>query len=238
MRSTLTALTLATSFPAFAEAEGRSVFAEVGFSTALHDRGEQLSAETLELLAGLEQSISFGAVYATMYRIQPLDGAASPFTEETDYSVGLVVDDSAYSLDLSANWLTYPGSGDDSSLELVAALDLHVWAKPHIMMFHDVHTDDAGVEVSVGPDWEFAEWKTLIRARLGSVRLGDGSPGRTYAGLEFSAERALSKSSDLGVFVAYDASSRKTLSAETRAGEITGFRSRGIAAGVSVSTRH
>lgn len=238
MRSTVTALTLATSFPAFAEAEGRSVFAEAGFSSALHDRGEQLSAETLELLVGLEQSTAFGAVYATMYRIQPQDGSASPFNEETDYSVGLVVDDSAYSLDLSANWLTYPGSSDDSSLELVAALDLHVWAKPLIMMFHDVHTDDAGVEVSAGPDWEFAEWKTHIRARLGSVRLGDESPGRTYAGLEFSAERALSSSSDLSVFVSYDVSSRETLSAETRAGEITRLRQQGVAAGVSVATRH
>lgn len=212
--------------------------AEAGFASALHDRGEQLSAETLELLAGLEQSTAFGAVYATIYRIQPLDGAASPFSEETDYSVGLFVDESGYSLDLSANWLTYPGSSDDSSLELVAALDLHVWAKPHIMMFHDVHTDDAGVEVSAGPDWEFAEWKTHIRARLGSVRLGDGSPGRTYAGLEFSAERALSRSSDLSVFVSYDVSSRETLSAEIRAGEITRLRQQGVAAGVSVATRH
>ncbi|MEH6744123.1 hypothetical protein [Hyphomonas sp.] len=238
MRSAVTAVAIATGFSSFAEAQGGSVFADATVSTSLQDRGAQLSRETLELLAGIERPTSFGTAYAAVYRIEPLGTSRSVFSPETDYSLGFVLEGKRYTADLSANWLTYPGTSEDSTLELVAAIELDLWGMPHIIAFGDMHTDDKGLEVSAGPSRKIGDWSIQARARTGLVGMGDGSPTRTYAGLEASARRILSDRIEFGLIAAFDISDQDTLSADIRSGEITAMGQQGLSAGAFLSFAH
>ena len=235
MRSALTAAAIATSVAPVAEAQSRSVFGEARMSSSLHDRGEQLSAETLELLLGLEQSTAFGAVYTSIYRIEPIGPTAGAFASETDYSIGVIVEEDTFSADLSANWLTYPGSEDGSTLELALSIDIVGTLSPNLSAFYDAHTSDKGFEVSAGPSIEMGAWTTNLRGRAGMASIGDGSPNRSYAGIEVSSSRAVADNWEFGVHASIDAANRETFSASIRQGEIVSLEHQGVSAGISLS---
>jgi len=235
MRSALTAAALATSTAPMAEAQSRTVFGETRVSTSLHDRGEQLSAETLELMLGVEQSTSLGTAYATVYRIEPIGPSRQAFSSETDYSIGLIVEAERFSADVSANYLTYPGSDDEPSLELAASIDVDLIFDPNISLFHDAHTSDSGVQVSAGPSRQLGGWDASARVLAGLVSLGDGSPNRTYGGVQVSGTRQLTRNLALGMHASIDTADRNTLSADVRRGHIQSMKRHGLSAGISLS---
>ena len=204
-------------------------------SSALFDRGEQIGGETVEFGATVTTSLSGASIYGSFYRLLPAGSDQEAFPDEADYSVGVIFEGDAIAADLSANWLTYPGEDDEASLELVGNFDFNAPLAPRIIGFYDADFGDWGLEALVQPSWESGDWTLYALGRTGFVEPGDGSAGRSYAGIELGASRPLSGNIELGAFIRAEAADEDSYASETNKGVITHARGNGMAIGLSLS---
>ncbi|MCR9194496.1 MAG: hypothetical protein NXH88_07175 [Hyphomonas sp.] len=119
--TSLSVLISVTAFAGCAEAvanEALELEVSAGVSTLLIDRGESLATTNNELGLTISRKTSVGDVYASLYRITPLGGDARAFDEEVDYTIGFRGAFADVEYDLSANYLTFPGSAEETSLEI------------------------------------------------------------------------------------------------------------------------
>ncbi len=220
--------------PLVVHAEGAQFLAESVMSSAVMDRGEQISGLSLEMAAAVELPAGDSLFYGAVYRRAMLDDKAV-FEDEADYSVGMIWAGAGYVVDVSANWLTYPGEVSRDSLEFDLAVELDMPMSPTFLGFYDVHTEDYGVEVSGGPEWGVGRWSYYAIGRGGSVVPGDGSKHRTYAGLEFGTGYAVTQTAELGAFLRWDYADKDSFVDDVNnTGAATVSRS-GIAAGIALS---
>ncbi|MCA8900430.1 MAG: hypothetical protein KDA53_04210 [Hyphomonas sp.] len=235
MRSALAATTAFTCLPAEAEAHKPHVFAEASVSSAVLDRGEQIGAETLELAAGFEMPAGGVDLFASVYRLTPLGAGHAAFDEEVDYTLGMVRVSRGYTVSVAASWLTYPGEGEDPSLEWSGEVIFDLPLGPTVAGFYDADSGDRGAEFLAGPEWTAGDWTLFATGRVGLVSPGDGSADRSYAGLEASAIRPVSEAAELALFVRADAADEDSFAGRIEAGEVHGYRATGIAAGIGLS---
>ncbi|HRJ00329.1 MAG TPA: hypothetical protein PKV67_06100 [Hyphomonas sp.] len=238
MRSILVAATAVALLPMTAEASGTSFFADAAVSTALIDRGEHLALDVLEATIGAEADVRGVTVYGAVYRILPFGNAQGEFDDEADYTLGVAWEGAGYSADLSANWLTYPGAGSEASLELAATVALDAAFAPTLAGFYDADLQDWGLEVSAGPEWEVGDWTLYTLGRAGFVQLGDGSPSRSYGGVEIGAARALSELATLGLYARGEVADEDSFVRKTSGGTVTEMSNSGFSAGIVLSIAH
>lgn len=141
-----------TSFAALAgHADGVFLGLEAGVSSAVHDRGEQLGAETFDFGLGAGFATSENSeVYASVFRLMPVGPDQDMFDDEFDYSVGYVWSGDTVSIDLSANLLTFPGEETDTSLELMGVVAFDAPLAPELVTFYDTQLEDFGAELILG----------------------------------------------------------------------------------------
>lgn len=191
---------VATSLPMKAGAEDHSLFADLTVSSGLIDRGELLAQGVMELSAGASASVGAFELYASGTRILPFGEAQAAFDDEMDYTAGVIWLRPGYSVDVSANLLTYPGEGEGQSLELAATVSTELPYRPALSAFHDADLGDWGLEASAGPEWEIGDWSVYALGRAGFVQFGDGSAARSYGGVEAGASRRLSGAVTFGIY--------------------------------------
>lgn len=229
-------LCLTPSLPAAAQEV--TIGADIAVASALFDRGEQISGPAVE--AGLAVATGFGGgeLYGAIYRLTPVGSDQAAFADEFDYTIGYAWDADGYSADISANWLTFPGSSDEASLELAGELALDAALSPTLIGFYDVDLEDMGLELTMGPSWENGPWSGYALGRLGFVDPGDGSDGRNYYGVETGVSRPVSDSIEIGGFARYERSDQDTFADDIANGSIVSFRDDGISVGIYLSVSH
>ncbi|KCZ94100.1 hypothetical protein [Hyphomonas johnsonii] len=235
MRAIIAATTAITCLPFAADAESKRFFFDAATSSALLDRGEQIGGHTAEFFAGAEAAAGDLLLYATVYRLLPVGPDRAAFDNETDYSVGAIREGQGYVVDVSANWLTYPGEQEASSLELAASISLDLPFAPGMAAFRDTHTDDWGLEVFGGPQWERDAWSWYVLGRVGFVTPGDGSASRSYTGVETGAVRMLTDEVALGFQLRAEAADEDSFADTIGANGVTAWRNTGTSFGVSLS---
>lgn len=234
-RTLLSATTLAMSASLAAEATETRVFVDLAAVSALHDRGEQIGREVLEFGAGVEIDVDEASVYGAFYRLMPVGEDQAAFDDEAGFTLGVAWHRHAYSADISASQLTYPGEAADASLELAGALSFHVPFAPTLIGFYDLEFEDWGLELEAGPDWEAGDWTVYALGRAGFVEPGDGSARRSYAGIELGALRPVSERVEFGLFARADAADEDSFAHHFDGGEVTAFRNSGLAAGIRLA---
>lgn len=237
-RTLLSATTLMACPPLISEAGEKRLFMDVAAVSALHDRGEQIGREVLEFGAGVEVDVQEATVYGAFYRLLPVGAEQEAFDDEADFTLGVAWAGRGYSADVSANWLTFPGEEADSSLELAAAVTLEAPFAPTLIGFYDADIEDWGLEIAAGPEWEAGDWTVYALGRAGFVHPGDGSAHRSYGGVEVGASRPVSEFVEFGFFARADAADEDAFARRIDGGEVTAFRTSGVAAGISFSISH
>lgn len=238
MRTLIAASTALTCIASEACAREHHVFADVAVSTAVIDRGEQLAAGNTEITIGVESDAGPATLYGVIYRRTPIGNAHSAFDEEVDYAAGAVWAGEGVELDVSAAWLTFPGSQGSASLELAAAVTLDNPARPTLAGFYDVDTEHWGLEVLAGPEWNAGDWTLYALGRAGFVCRCDGPDARSYGGVEVGAFRQVSRYAQLGIYGRAELADRKSFVRRTGNGTVEAFRSSGTALGVILSLAH
>lgn len=236
-RTLVSATALITSAPLAAEASEKRIFIDLAAVSALHDRGEQIGAEVLELSAGVEVDVQDASVYGAIYRLLPVGANQAAFDDEADFTLGVAWHKPAYSVDVSANLLTYPGEASESSVEIAGAVSFHAPFAPTAIGFYDTEFEDWGLELTAGPEWEAEGWTMYALGRAGFVQPGDGSANRSYAGIELGAVRPISERAEVGFFARADAADEDSFARDFASGEIDTFRSSGISAGIGLAIR-
>ena len=219
-----------------AQAEGTSVEVGTAFSTLLIDRGESLATINNEFTATIAQDTSVGSVYAALYRISPFGGEARAFDEEVDYTLGFASEAAGVAYDFSANYLTYPGSAEEASLELAAAFDWDHALHPGLAAFYDVDLDLHGAEVFIAPDRAFGDWTGALVLRGGYV--GSSAGDYSYAGLEAILGRSLTEAVSFERFVRVEAADEDTFASDVDGGVVTDMSSEGAGLGFRLVARH
>jgi hypothetical protein len=237
-RTLLSATALFMSTSLLAEASEKRIFVDLAAASALHDRGEQIGREVLEIGAGVEVEVQEATVYGAFYRLLPVGAEQEAFDDEAGVTLGLAWHRHTYSADIAASHLTYPGEAADSSLELAGALSFHMPFAPTLTGFYDMDFEDWGLELAAGPDWELGEWTVYALGRAGFVHPGDGSADRSYAGIELGAARPVSERVEFGLFARADTADEDSFAHDFEGGEIDTFRNSGVAAGISLSISH
>lgn len=232
---TLAALTtsLAASMPA--TAQEIDIIAEVAAASALFDRGEQISGPAVETTLAAATGLAAGEIYGAVYRLTPVGSDQAAFADEFDYTIGYAWAADGYFADISANWLTFPGSSDEASLELAGELALDAALSPTLIGFYDVDLEDMGLELSMGPSWNAGAWSGYAIGRLGVVDPGDGSDGRTYYGLEAGLNRPVNDSIEIGGFARYERSDQETFADDIARSNIVSLRDDGLSVGLYLS---
>lgn len=216
-------------------AEGPSFLIETIMSSAVLDRGEQIGNGAVELAAVIELPTDNTLFYGAVYRRVLLDDDEHGFEDEADYTLGVVWEGEGYTMDVSANWLTYPGHSSEHSLELGASVVLDAFLSPGATGFFDVHTEDWGVEISAGPEWSEGRWSYYAIGRGGVVVPGDGSAQRSYVGLEFVTGYAVTHRAEVAAFLRVETSNKHSFfDYIDNTGSVRSSQS-GIATGVALS---
>lgn len=229
---------LMVAIPLTAEAGETELIVDVAAASALHDRGEQIAREALLAGAGIEVEVQDATVYGSVYRLLPAGGQQEAFDDEAGYTLGTAWGKEAYSADISATLLTYPGEETESSLELVGALSLHTIFAPTLIGFYDADFSDWGLELAGGPEWEAGAWTIYALGRAGFVQPGDDSAHRSYAGVEWGAVRPVSDSVEFSLFARSDIADEESFVDRLQGGEITSLRNSGVAAGINLAISH
>ena len=227
MRFACLTLSLLLAGAAAANAEGPTLTLDAGMSSLLIDRGEQLAGPNLELAASAE----FGGLFASMYRITPIGDDNEVFAEGVDYTIGYGFETDELAVVLAANWLTFPGSAGEATLELDAEVVLDTVWSPGVYAWTAPEFGDSGLEVFGGPKTDFGPGTVYGLGRAGAVFLDDGED-YTYFGLEAGALHPLGDAAEIAGFVRYEASSEDLFVDAIRDGEIETVRSDGVAVGV------
>ena len=221
--------------PAVEAAAEVSYVAEAVVSSMVIDRGEQIGGQTFEAVLGIEKTLGTGVAYAALYRLTPFGGDQEAFADEFDYTLGYVWEGNGYIADVSANWLTYPGIGDEPSLELFAEVTLETQFAPTLAGFYDADFEDFGLEVSAGPEWESADWTYFLIGRLGFVQPGDGSANRSYGGVELGAITPVGDHAEFLAFTRYEVADEESFAEDISGGVITQTSNSGLAVGVGLA---
>lgn len=219
-----------------AQAEGTSVEVGTGFSTLLIDRGESLATTNNEFSLTVTQDTTIGGVYGGLYRISPIGGEARAFDEEMDYIVGIGGSAGGVAYDFSANYLTYPGSDEEASLELAAGFGWDHALQPGIAAFYDVDLDLHGAEVFIAPERSMGDWTAGLVLRGGYVgsEIGDYS----YGGVEAILGRSLTEVIDFEGFVRLEATDQDTFASRVESGVVTEVSGEGAGLGFRLVARH
>lgn len=215
-----------------ATAQEVSIVAEGVAATSFIDRGEHISGPGFEAGIAVGTAFAGGEIYGALYRLTPVGDDQAAFADEFDYTVGYAFEGDGYAADVSANWLTFPGSNDEASLELAGELVLDESLTPTLIGFYDVDLEDWGLEFNIGPSWEAGVWSGYTIGRLGIVNPGDGSDGRPYYGVETGLARPLSKAAEIGGFARFEASDQDTFADEITNGEILSTQDNGLSIGI------
>ncbi|MEL6569917.1 MAG: hypothetical protein AAFQ22_16005, partial [Pseudomonadota bacterium] len=177
---------LTAVFAAPAVAKGPSVYLDIAAGSALIDRGEELAETVVETAIGVEQAFGTGTVFAEIYRISPVGGDNDAFAEEVDFAAGYSFEAGGQDITLGAAYLTFPGAGEDNSLELTGEIAFNGAFSPLIFGFYDADFEIYGFEASAGPSWDVGNWEAYALARLGTVQ-PDEDASWTYYGAEVGA---------------------------------------------------
>ena len=195
------------------------VEATTGISSGLIDRGETLATLNNETSFTVARTLHFGEVYGSLYRISPVGGEASAFDEEVDYTVGFAFENSGFSFDASANYLTFPGSSEDASLELAAETSFEHELEPSLAAFYDVDAEIYGLEAAIGPSYELGNWVLPGVLRAGFVSSDDAD--YSYGGVEGIVAKALSDHFSLEGFARIEAADADNFVSDVRNGAVT-----------------
>ncbi|MGB3624589.1 MAG: hypothetical protein WA989_02095 [Henriciella sp.] len=219
------------------EAMGETQFvAEAVVSSMLIDRGEQIGGPTLEVALLAEKEAGAGVLYGGLYRLTPFGDDQAAFADEFDYTIGYGWQGAGYAADVSANWLTYPGEGDEASLELFGEVVLvELPLSPAIAGFYDAEFEDYGLEVTAGPEWGAGDWSGYAIGRAGFVEPGDGSETRSYAGVEIGAVRPVSETAEIGGYARYEVADQDSFADDIANGAIISAKDSGFAVGAFVA---
>lgn len=223
----------AATFPVVEIATAETRFSAEGIvSSMVIDRGEQIGGPSFEVAVGAETGLGTGAVYGGLYRLTPFGDDQQAYADEFDYTIGYAWEGQGYAADVSANWLAYPGEGDEESLELFGELALDAPFNPVVMGFYDADFEDFGLEVTAGPEWEAAGLGWYAIGRAGFVEPGDGSANRTYVGAEAGAAYPLTETAEIAAFARYEIADEESFADDIDNGVVTSFRNSGFAVGV------
>jgi hypothetical protein len=237
IRTLIAATSALTALPASADAQEKHFFAEAAYSTAVHDRGEQIGAAALEAVVGAEMIVGDWAPFFEVYRRTPVGRHRHVFEGETDYVLGVVAEQEGFAASFAANWLTYPGEAAEPSLEWTAAIEFAHPLAPTLGGFYDADSGDAGFEMSVGSEWQDGAWTTYAALRAGFVHPRGGA-SRSYAGIELGAARQVSPSASFGVYIRGDVADEDAFARRFDAAGVTKHGNSGIAAGVGLTLAH
>ena len=234
VRTLIMATTAMTVLSAGAEAQQKRFFAEAAYSTSVLDRGEQIGTGAVEWDVGAEILVGDFAPFVSIYRRTPVGPHRDAYDGETDYTLGMTAETTAFAASFAANWLTYPGEDTNPSLEWTGAVEFaHVLA-PAIAGFYDADSGDAGLEVSAGPEWQAGDWTAYAILRAGFVHPAE-SADRSYAGIEIGAARQVTASTDFGIFVRGELADEDGYARQFGAAGVTQFREAGFAVGIALS---
>lgn len=218
-----------------AAADPLELEASAGLSSMLIDRGETLATLNNEIELIAAKPTDWGGVYGALYRISPIGADTRAFDEEVDYTIGLYTELEHVALDVSANYLTFPGSSEEASLELGAELGFsHAW-EPGLAAFYDVDLDVYGVEAFAGPSTDLGAWTLGVLGRAGFVSSDAGD--YSYAGLESVAGRDLNRAVSLEAFIRLEAADEDTFADRVENGAVTAMTSQGAGIGVRLTAR-
>jgi hypothetical protein len=206
-----------------------------GVSTLLIDRGESLATTNNEFGLTISHQTSIGGVYTSLYRITPIGGDARAFDEEVDFTIGIggAIADVGY--DLSANYLTLPGSAEEASLELAAEFVWDHSLQPGIAAFYDVDLDVHGAEAFIAPERGFGDWTGTLILRGGFV--GSDQADYSYAGLELAFGRGLNEVLNVEGFVCVEAADEDTFASRVESGSVTEVSGDGAGLGLRFVAR-
>ena len=210
--------------------------AGAGLSSMLIDRGETLATFNNELEISATQPVDWGGIYASVYRITPLGDDKSAFDEEVDYAIGFYTEIDGVGLDVSAAYLTYPGSSEEATVELAAEFITAHAFEPGLAVFYDVDQEVYGAEAFAGPSTEFGVWAVGLLGRVGFVSSPDGD--YSYAGLEGTAGRDLSEALSLEAFMRLEAADEDTFASRVEGGNVTRTAAEGAGIGVRITMQH
>lgn len=239
MRSALLATFALIEAPAFADERDFVFAAETSVASMIIDRGEQLAASASGAEIVLEWAGDDDVFYAGAYRLSPIGSHTHAFPEEVDYFIGYGWSSEAYSADVSAAWLTYPGeAANENSLELAGEVVSDFPLSPAIAGFYDTEFKDWGLEISAGPEWTSGNWTTYTLARAGFVSPGDGSPDRAYAGVETGASGPLSDSVEMGLYARAEMADKQSFADAYSGSDIISTRRSGVAFGLWIVAAH
>lgn len=226
------------SFTGAAHSEDRNntFTTEVAVSNMLIDRGEQLSAEALEFAVTLEQSVDAYTVYLSGYLINPIGDDADAFEQEIDYTVGAAWSGSGYTVDVSANWLTYPDTTSDNSVEIATEFALNAPLSPALLAFYDTKSEDWGIALEAGPRYSFDTWELYTIGRVGVVEFNDATPSRFYAGAEAGVSMSVRDNTSVELYARYEQADSHTFVKQTSNGIPASYARSGVAFGLRLNT--
>lgn len=204
-------------------------------STSVIDRGETLATLNNETSFTVSRAAPVGEIYGGLYRISPIGDDASAFDEEVDYTIGFAFEQNGIAFDASANYLTFPGSAADESLELAGEVSFDHTLAPAVAAFYDVTLDVYGVEASIAPSYEAGAWTVTGILRAGSVLSGDGD--YSYGGIEGTIARALGDAFTLEGFARFEAADEANFASDIQNDGTFDPRTNGTTLGIRLTVQ-
>lgn len=205
-----------------------------GLSTQLIDRGESLATFNNELALGVSRATDFGAIYGALYRISPLGDEGEAFEEEVDYTLGLVFEGDGIAFDTSVNLLTFPGSAENSAIELAGELSWDEPLQPVLFSFYDLENDLFGAEASIIPlSVTSGEWTADLLVRGGFV--ASEELDYSYGGVEGLLARGFGDNAALELFARAEFADEDNFADDIQSGTVITNRGEGYAAGVRLT---
>ena len=211
-------------------ADSWSAEASSSISSGLIDRGETLATLNNETSFTLARVLGGGEFYGGLYRISPLGGEASAFDEEVDFTIGFAFENSSINFDASANYLTFPGSAEQASLELAVEMGVEHTYSPTLAAFYDVDAESHGLEAAIAPSFEAGSWTLTSIVRGGFV--SSNGESYSYGGLEGVIARPLSDRLTLEGFARLEAADADNFVSDVRSDEVAETRKNGTLVGL------
>ncbi|MFN3211700.1 MAG: hypothetical protein ACE37M_01225 [Henriciella sp.] len=146
------------------------------------------------------------------------------------FSIGFAFENSGIAFDTSANYLTYPGSTEDASLELAVEMGVEHALSPTLAAFYDVDAEIHGLEAAIGPSIESGTWTLTGIVRGGIVSSDDGS--YSYGGVEGVAARPISDQLTLEGFARFEAADATNFVSDIRSDDVIETRKNGALLGL------
>ena len=218
-----------------AQAEPWAIEGSTSLSSGLIDRGETLATLNNETSFSLTRETDFGGVYAGLYRISPIGSEAGAFDEEVDFTIGMSFEQNGAAFDVSANYLTYPGSAEEKTLELAGEVGFDLPIAPSLAVFYDIDQDIYGAEAAVSPAVENGPWTLTGIARVGLVASDEAD--YSYGGLEGVISRQIDDAFAVEGFARIEAADADNFVATVRNDQVTETKSNGAVLGLRLNVQ-